>query len=269
MALIYEHWRPDTNECFYVGASRKVEDVRAAKFSRDNDDYTKIVTELSEKGETPFYKIIWDGLEDDCVGTYEKIRIAYQKALLGKKLTNKAKGGDGFNINWDNEMREKASVRQKVISSNPKRRQQHSAAMTAFFSIEENRKKQSEILTAFFDSEEGKRFLEKNRIKSSDGLKNFSKTEEGQESYRDRGIKFSELVNSTEFKIKNDGMYIKTSNSLKEYAQTEEGKKDYEVRGNKIGSSLTSYFESQNGRLQAMLHSWWMSNIRNRDYWGA
>jgi hypothetical protein len=100
MALIYEHWRPDTNECFYVGASRDAEDDRPYNYGCHNDDYDVVVAFLKENGMKPFTKLIWTGLPRDCTGTFEKLRIAYQRAILGNKLTNIANGGDGFNINW-------------------------------------------------------------------------------------------------------------------------------------------------------------------------
>lgn len=118
MALIYEHWRPDTNECFYVGAS-KIGIERAAKFYRSNDEHIKVVAHLKSLGLAPFYKIIWDDLENDCVDAYEKIRISTQKAILGEKLTNKADGGQGFNINWTAEMRSEMSVKISDLNNKP------------------------------------------------------------------------------------------------------------------------------------------------------
>jgi hypothetical protein len=96
MALIYEHWRPDTNEGFYVGASCGSEDARPYFYGDHNDDYNAVVAHLNENHMKPFTKIVWEDLEEDCVGTYEKIRISYQRAMLGKNLTNKTKGGFGF-----------------------------------------------------------------------------------------------------------------------------------------------------------------------------
>ena len=103
MALIYEHWRPDTNECFYVGASWSAEKTRPYYYGPHNDDYDEVIQILKSNGLSPFTKIIWVDLEDDCVGAYEKIRIAYRRSLLGKKLTNRAKGGQGFDAAmwWD------------------------------------------------------------------------------------------------------------------------------------------------------------------------
>jgi hypothetical protein len=114
MGLIYEHWRPDTNECFYVGASRDAEDTRPYFYGHHNDDYDAVVSYLAEKGMDPFTKIIWSELERDCTWTYEKIRISYQRALLGKKLTNRTKGGEGINFDWTPEMLANASNAAKL-----------------------------------------------------------------------------------------------------------------------------------------------------------
>jgi hypothetical protein len=92
MGLIYEHWRSDTNECFYVGASWDAEDKRPYFYGFHNDDYDAVIKELSAKNLKPFTKIIWDGLVRDCTGTYEKIRIAYQRSVMGDKLTNRSIG---------------------------------------------------------------------------------------------------------------------------------------------------------------------------------
>lgn len=106
MGLIYEHWRPDLNCCFYVGAS-KVGVDRAANFSSRNDAYEKVCQVLKEKGYSPEFKMIWENVPDDCLGTYEKIRILYQKSLLGEGLTNIARGGFGIDLEWTEELREK------------------------------------------------------------------------------------------------------------------------------------------------------------------
>jgi hypothetical protein len=120
MALIYEHWRPDTNECFYVGASR-IGEKRANNFSYRNSLYESVIGYLTEIGMKPFYKIIWEGIPDDCISAYEKIRISYQKSVLGSKLTNQARGGDGFNVDWTVEKRTEMSLKITKINNDPER----------------------------------------------------------------------------------------------------------------------------------------------------
>lgn len=107
MAIIYEHWRPDLNECFYVGASR-VGERRANDFSFRNENYMLVMYELSSKGLSPYVKIVWEDLGDDFVWAYEKIRIAYWRAVLGERLTNIASGGEGY-TEWTEKRKAKKS----------------------------------------------------------------------------------------------------------------------------------------------------------------
>ncbi len=121
MAVVYEHWRPDTNECFYVGASREAEDTRPYFYGPHNEDYDAVVFILQSNNLEPFTKIVWSDLKRDCVGSYEKIRIAYQRALLGERLTNRASGGDGFNVDWNDKMRASAAERMRSRIYTPER----------------------------------------------------------------------------------------------------------------------------------------------------
>jgi hypothetical protein len=81
-----------------VGASCAAEDTRPYFYGPHNDTYDAVVRELGQKSLTPYTKIVWADLENSCTGTYEKIRIAYQRALLGDRLTNISVGGSGVNV---------------------------------------------------------------------------------------------------------------------------------------------------------------------------
>jgi len=113
LGLVYEHWRPDLNECFYVGASR-VGVSRACDFTPRNEKYAAVLTLLMEKGVEPYVKLVWVNLNDEVTGTYEKLRIAYQQALVGKRLTNIGYGGFGFGIS-----REYNREIQKIVQNKP------------------------------------------------------------------------------------------------------------------------------------------------------
>lgn len=193
MALIYEHWRPDTNECFYVGASRDAEDSRPYYYGSHNDDYDAVVVCLKQNGMEPFTKLVWTDLERDCVGTYEKIRIAYHRALLGKKLTNKAKGGDGFNVEWSEEMRLKQSEtlsnymnefyqtdqgleRRQMLSSNMSKKMEQ---LISEIGLENYSKQVSERLIAYFQTPEGLAQAERHSATVGASLKQFYESEEG------------------------------------------------------------------------------------------
>lgn len=118
MGLVYEHWRPDKNVCFYVGASC-IGESRAKNFSARNPEHLRVLLELEAQFLEPFHKIIWKDLQDDCTGTYEKIRIAYQKSLSGNELTNIARGGFGVNVEWTEEIAEKHRKACKLANNRP------------------------------------------------------------------------------------------------------------------------------------------------------
>lgn len=276
MGVLYEHWRPDTNECFYVGASWKNPETRPYEMSDRNDDHLRIQEELAAKGLSPEVKVIdcsW--LLDEELGELESLQIAYWKDFIGDRLVNRAKGGEGFNIDWDADMRERHRVwRKNFISSEDGKvwSENHSEFMDGYWNGErgeENRSAHSNLLVEFYSTEKGRKIIEETRPKNSAGLKAFASTEEGKKSYKDRGGKIKEIRNTVDWLTKNEGFSSKISLSVFEYAKTENGKNDYSNRGEKIGASLSSYFKSPAGRQQAILHSWWLSNVKNKPYWGC
>jgi hypothetical protein len=122
MGLIYEHWRPDTNECFYVGASRDAMDERPYYYGHHNSDYDAVVEYLSTIGMTPFTKIVWDNLGYECTGAFERIRIAYQRVRLGDKLTNKAPGGFLYTHVWTDAEKEALSIKMTEVCNTAEHR---------------------------------------------------------------------------------------------------------------------------------------------------
>ena len=105
MGVLYEHWRPDTNECFYVGASWKNPDTRPYEMSDRNDDHIRVQEELAGKSLAPEVKVIdCPSLNDKELGELEILQISYWKDLIGDRLVNIAKGGWGVHIDWSDEM---------------------------------------------------------------------------------------------------------------------------------------------------------------------
>lgn len=89
---VYEHWRLDKNECFYVGFGST---PRRAHSKHDRNKYWKnIVKKLESKGSTYEVKIIADGLSKDEALNLEIKRIAAWR-WLGVKLSNITDGGEG------------------------------------------------------------------------------------------------------------------------------------------------------------------------------
>ena len=99
MPIVYEHWRPDTNECFYVGMSVLDETgalARANNFARPYNKYhTNIVRKLVSNGLEPFAVIVETYADPESAKAREKMQIAYRRATIGNRLTNVTNGGDG------------------------------------------------------------------------------------------------------------------------------------------------------------------------------
>jgi hypothetical protein len=164
-------------------------DERPYFYGPHNEKYDAVVEELALYGLTPYTKIIWENLEDECTGTYEKIRISYQKSLLGKKLTNKALGGFGLNVDWSDEMRAQHSVILSEVKSafyqteeGTKLRESQSDYMIDFYKTDKGFERIEllrETKNTFYQSEEGQKFREKMRKEMPDKKNAFYQTEEG------------------------------------------------------------------------------------------
>jgi hypothetical protein len=265
MGLVYEHWRPDINECFYVGASRDAEDSRPYDYGSHNEDYDAVVEHLTEIGMQPFTEIIWEGLAYECTGTYEKLRIAYQRSLLGDKLTNKALGGFGFGIEWTDEQRAK-----------------HSEILTKTRNKPEFIELQSDISTALWQDDE---FREKTISAQNAGKALFRESPKFAE-YVEKQREISAIIWSDAARCAEQSLRATESWSnpvlIEEQSiRTTESWKDPEIRKNRISGLnrpeviahnsevVTALWQTQSYRDKMMLHAWWLSNVRDRKYWGA
>jgi len=88
---VYEHWRPDTGVCFYVG---KGKNKRAYKMTDRSDHHQKIINKLSSMGMCVEIKLFVSGITEAEAFEIEKSRIAHWRSL-GTSLCNKTDGGDG------------------------------------------------------------------------------------------------------------------------------------------------------------------------------
>jgi hypothetical protein len=148
MGLIYEHWRPDKNECFYVGASRDAEDTRPYYYGSRNEGYAKVMCELQQGNLEPFTVIVWKNLPRESTGTYEKLRISYQRSILGDALTNIANGGMGFNFEWTDSLRDKHRLGCLTAGAKPEVKEARSIAQKEAQNRAEVKKKRSNSLIA-------------------------------------------------------------------------------------------------------------------------
>lgn len=84
---VYEHWRPDTGACFYVGKGKR---YRAYEFKRRNAHHTLIVAKVAAAGLAVDVRIIArDLLEEEAFG------LECERIRLYDTLCNMTEGGEG------------------------------------------------------------------------------------------------------------------------------------------------------------------------------
>ena len=88
---VYEHWRLDRDECFYVG---KGKGGRAYKMRDRNKFHSAIVQKVQREGFGIEVKIVASSLTEVEAFALEKERISFWR-LSGADLANSTNGGDG------------------------------------------------------------------------------------------------------------------------------------------------------------------------------
>lgn len=88
---VYEHWRLDRDECFYVGKGRG---GRAFSMKNRNRHHQAIVAKLNHIGSAFEVKMVSVGLLESDAFEIEKERISFWRAS-GVDLTNLTNGGEG------------------------------------------------------------------------------------------------------------------------------------------------------------------------------
>jgi len=132
---VYEHWRPDTGVCFYVG---KGKDKRAWDMkSMRNCHHMAITSKLTSIGMCVDVRIVMDNLSETTAFNLEIDRIA----LYGiENLANMTAGGDGLR-NPSEETRKKISKSQKARFAKPGEFEKLSAQRKGRVTSEETKKK--------------------------------------------------------------------------------------------------------------------------------
>jgi hypothetical protein len=87
---VYEHWRLDKDECFYVG---KGHGDRAYETYRTNDHWNNIVSKLERIGSGYEVRLVVTGLTEKEAFRLERERIAFWRDIVD--LSNKTDGGEG------------------------------------------------------------------------------------------------------------------------------------------------------------------------------
>lgn len=88
---VYEHWRTDTDLCFYVG---KGHGDRAYRMARRNPHHTRVVAKLQRIGHAVEVRIVASGLTEANAFALEIERIAFWREAKAD-LANLAAGGIG------------------------------------------------------------------------------------------------------------------------------------------------------------------------------
>ena len=88
---VYEHWRLDRDECFYVG---KGKGNRAYRMRGRNLHHRAIMDKLSREGSGMEVRMVATGLSENDAFSLEIERISFWREL-GVDLANHTKGGDG------------------------------------------------------------------------------------------------------------------------------------------------------------------------------
>lgn len=116
MGVLYEHWRMDTNECFYVGISWAQEDTRPYDLSPRNPFYGNVVSKIGT--DMVDVRIQADGLTKDELCELETLQIAYWRDFIGDRLTNIAQGGEGL-IVWTDDLRAQQRKKSSELWDDP------------------------------------------------------------------------------------------------------------------------------------------------------
>lgn len=240
MGVLYEHWRTDTNECFYVGISWANENTRPHDLTPRNPYHGNIVAKLKENNFEVDVRIqAWD-LNKEELCELEIMQIAYWRDLIGNRLTNISQGGEGLR-EWTEEMKQSARdtslslwrnkeyKNQQIKSRNKKELiEKKSLLASQQWENEEIRQKRIESLLSHNKTPEGKNLRKIAGKKASVSLKEFFKTKKGIER-----AKASSEINK---KLNQNEDFAKR---MKEAKNTPQAKKNYSEAALKRWASKT------------------------------
>jgi hypothetical protein len=264
MPVLYEHWRPDLNECFYIGISWAQEETRPYDMGSRNYRHVIVQEELKSKQiniEIRIQKFADITLEKLC--NLEKLMIAHWKQYIGNRLTNLTKGGEGVFVDWDDELRSRHSDIKKSFFETPEG--------------EEHRKKNSEYRIAFLASPEGEQWREDQCKRKQEFLAS-PEGEQWREDQKQRQLDFLNtpegkqwcIENSQrqiEFHLKPEGK-LKAKNHSDWWSNFLETPEWEELREQKSATVKASW-QNIEFRMKMMLRDWHRSNVRPYPYWGA
>jgi len=137
---VYEHWRLDRDECFYVG---KGIGRRAYEMAKRNPHHKAVVNKVLREGFGIEVKIVASGLTHEEASAIECERISFWRSS-NIDLTNITIGGDGVpGYKHTKEFKQFISLRFKGIPKSLESRAKQSATQTGKKASEETRAKLS------------------------------------------------------------------------------------------------------------------------------
>jgi hypothetical protein len=264
MGVIYEHWRTDTNECFYVGISWSNEDRRPWEMLDRSDDHIVVQCEAVRNGGCVEVKVIdCPSLTRNELGQLERFQIAYWRDLIGDRLVNRTLGGDGIHIDWTDERRQEHKELMQQYGD------YISEKKVEWWSVTENKEKTRKSLLDFFQTDYGKELAKSKGEKHSVMMTEFFQTDGGKEVLKSMGEKISKLRNSPEWYERNPDFNEQIRSTMTAWARSEEGRAFYEKNKSVLSVKITAHYKTEKGRAQALYQAWWNSNVRFQHYFGA
>ena len=121
---VYEHWRLDRDECFYVG---KGKEKRAYNIYNRNAHHKAIMEKLSREGSGMEVRMVATGLTEDDAFSLEIERISFWRKF-GANLANHSNGGEGKTGPHSEEHKKKISLSNTGKKIKPHQREAVSAS---------------------------------------------------------------------------------------------------------------------------------------------
>jgi len=154
---VYEHWRLDRRECFYVG---KGKGGRANELRRNRNRFHKFIqAKLSRLGTAVEVRIVTDGLSESEAFILERERIAFWRAN-GADLANWTDGGEG----------------PSGYKQSPEHRQKKAVAKSAYYATPEGKRAHAKLVAAAIAANTGRALSAETKLKMSNTRKAMART---------------------------------------------------------------------------------------------
>lgn len=154
---VYEHWRPDRDECFYVG---KGKGGRANELRHNRSRLHKFIqAKLSRLGTAVEVRVVAAGLSEPEAFAMERERIAFWRAD-GADLANWTNGGEG----------------PSGYKQTPEHRQRRAAAKSAYYATSEGKEAHAKLVAAAIAANTGRTLRGETKLKMSKTRKMMART---------------------------------------------------------------------------------------------